>query len=60
MKNKKTTRVQSGLYINGHYHKHKKNIADRQTCCKYCHKCGGQLRTVLDGELWCSKCERYW
>jgi len=24
-----------------------------------CCVCGGRTRTVLDGEAWCDKCERY-
>ncbi len=34
--------------------------AGRQTCCQECHTCGTELRPVLDGELWCPACNRYW
>jgi hypothetical protein len=27
--------------------------------CQKCHVCGTQLRIVLDGEEWCSKCQAY-
>lgn len=35
------------------------NRADRQTCCRFCHTCHSLLREVLDGELWCDKCQGY-
>jgi len=31
----------------------------RQVCCEWCHECGARLRVVLDGELWCDKCQGY-
>lgn len=24
-----------------------------------CHRCGGELRECLDGEMWCRRCQRY-
>lgn len=27
--------------------------------CNRCHKCGGPINLVLDGEEWCPNCERY-
>lgn len=41
--------------------KHKRRVSrsGRQTCCEYCHTCGGKLRKVLDGELWCETCQSY-
>lgn len=27
--------------------------------CGNCHQCGEGLRTVLDGEEWCEKCQTY-
>lgn len=27
--------------------------------CGRCHKCGAKVRIVLDGEEWCSACQRY-
>jgi hypothetical protein len=29
------------------------------TKCGRCHKCGGEIEVVLDGEEYCPKCERY-
>lgn len=29
------------------------------THCGYCHTCGCQLKSVLDGEEWCSRCGQY-
>jgi len=26
---------------------------------KRCHRCGAQVRIVLDGEEWCDICQRY-
>lgn len=27
--------------------------------CEKCHKCGAQIRIVLDGEEWCDSCQSY-
>lgn len=27
--------------------------------CRLCHSCGNPIRTVLDGEEWCSSCQAY-
>ena len=40
-------------------HERRVNSSERQTCCRQCHTCGGQLREVLDGELWCDACKAY-
>lgn len=40
-------------------HARRVNGSGRQVCCFTCHECGGWLKTVLDGELWCGKCEAY-
>lgn len=40
-------------------HARRVNGSGRQDCCHACHECGGWLRQVLDGELWCGKCEAY-
>lgn len=48
-----------GLYIQGFTHKRRVNSPGRQTCCNFCHECGDELHTVLDGEKWCPKCEAY-
>lgn len=29
------------------------------THCSHCHQCGAKLRTVVDGEEWCPKCQTY-
>ena len=31
----------------------------RSQPCNHCHTCGEVLRTVLDGEQWCDRCQKY-
>jgi len=40
-------------------HERRVNGAGRQICCRQCHECGNELRSVLDGELWCDTCGGY-